>query len=307
MTPPTEAPNPGAAISYRRSPTVGTLSLVATPLGNLEDITLRALRVLREADLVLAEDTRRTRVLLEHHHVATRALESLHEHNERERTARLLRRLDEGQHLALVSDAGTPLVSDPGEGLVREAIEAGHRVDPIPGPSAVIAALIASGLSAESFCFRGFLPRKGERKKLLASLVEETPTQIFYESPRRLRESLEEVRELFGERRLCVARELTKIHQEFLRGTAADVLAALPEEVLGEITLLLAGAPVVEAAPPDEEVLARVLRVALRAGASVKNAAAAAADELGIPKKNAYQMALSLRASLPGGDQGEDS
>lgn len=272
---------------------MGTLFLVATPLGNLEDITLRALRVFREADLILAEDTRRTRVLLDQHQIAARALESLHEHNERERTAHILRRLDEGQRIALCSDAGTPLVSDPGEALVRAAIEAGHAIEPLPGASAVVTALVASGLPSEPFCFRGFLPRKGERRKLLDALSKDTATQIFYESPRRLREALEDLHAAWGPRRLCVARELTKLHQEFLRGTAEEVLARLPEEVLGEITLVVEGAAPQEEAPADEAALRQALRVALTAGASVKDAAAAVAEVLGVPKKVAYQLALS--------------
>src|SRR5262245_29608405 len=190
---------------------MGTLHLVATPIGNLEDVTLRALRVLREAEVVLAEDTRHTRVLLERHGIAAE-LVSLHAHNERQRSERALAALARGSDVALVSDAGTPLVSDPGERLVRAAIEAGHRVSAVPGPSAVLAALCASGLAGGAFTFVGFAPRKaGDRKVLFASLRDRAETLVLFESPRRLGATLAELAAALGERRACVARELTKL------------------------------------------------------------------------------------------------
>lgn len=219
----------------------GTLYLVATPIGNLEDITLRALRILREVDLVACEDTRQTRKLLEHYGIHKPML-SYHEHNEAARAEELVEKLLQGARVALVSDAGTPLVSDPGYRLVSKAIERGIRIEPVPGPSALLAALSASGLPTESFRFGGFLPhRQSARRKLLASLESESATVIFYEAPHRILETLADIEELLGARPVVLARELTKIHQEFLRGTAAELRQALAARrgVKGEITLLI--------------------------------------------------------------------
>lgn len=272
----------------------GRLFLVPTPIGNLEDITLRAIRVLREVELVLAEDTRRTRQLLDHLQITT-PLSSLHEHNEHHKTAALIERLEAGARFALCSDAGTPLISDPGESLVAAAIAADIAVESLPGANAAITALCASGITATSFRFVGFLPRGSDRKKALALLQEDTSTLIFYESPRRLAETLADLRDIFGERPLCVARELTKIHEEFLRGTPSSVLAGLPEEVLGEITLVVQGAPEkVRDLSADAVALTLALQAALAANASTKDAAQIAADLLKLPKKMAYQRALEL-------------
>ncbi|RIL00042.1 MAG: 16S rRNA (cytidine(1402)-2'-O)-methyltransferase, partial [Proteobacteria bacterium] len=215
---------------------MGTLYLVATPIGNLEDVTLRALRVLREADVVLAEDTRRTRVLLDRHAIAARP-RSLHEHNEASRTAELLDALAAGKSVALVSDAGTPLVSDPGERLAAAAIAAGHAVVPVPGASAVLAALVASGLPAALFTFLGFLPRKaGERDRLLAGLRERRETLVLFESPRRVGATLRALAAaLGGERRASVARELTKLHEEHVRGPLAELAERFAEGARGEV------------------------------------------------------------------------
>jgi 16S rRNA (cytidine1402-2'-O)-methyltransferase len=234
-------------------------------------------------------------VLLERHQIPARALESLHEHNERHRAGGLAERLAAGANIALCSDAGTPLISDPGGALVVAAIEAGAKVVPIPGPNAAVAALIASGLPLEPFRFGGFLPRRGDRRRLLEALAEESATHVFYESPKRLREALADIREVWGERRVAVAREMTKVHEELLRGSPSDILAALPEEVLGEITLVVEGAPARPARQaPEEDLLDLALKTALRAGASVKDAAHAAAEEVGIAKKIAYARALEL-------------
>src|SRR5437868_11703453 len=219
----------------------GTLYLVATPIGNLEDITLRALRALKEADLIACEDTRHTRRLLEHYAIEKPTI-SYHEHNERQRAEELLAKLREGKSVALVSDAGTPGVSDPGFRVVALALQAGIRVVPLPGAAAFVTALAASGLPTDSVHFRGFLPAKaGERRALLAEIRGSQSTEIFYEAPHRLQGALQDVVEVLGESRpLVVARELTKIHEEFLRGTAGAVLQQLGStEVRGEITLLI--------------------------------------------------------------------
>ncbi len=202
----------------------GTLYLVATPIGNLEDITLRALRVLREEVAAIAcEDTRQTQKLLAHYTIR-KPLISYHEHNEANRAAELVEILEAGDSIALVSDAGTPLLSDPGYRVVTAAIEHGIRVEPVPGASALLCALTASGLATDSFLFAGFLPPKvTARRKRLESLAEETVTVVAYESPHRILETLDAITEVFGERVVVLARELTKLHEEFLRGTAAEI------------------------------------------------------------------------------------
>jgi 16S rRNA (cytidine1402-2'-O)-methyltransferase len=219
----------------------GTLFVVATPIGNLEDITMRALRVLREASVIACEDTRQSRKLLDHYGIAVPTV-SYHDHNEAARTAELIERLRAGEHVALVSDAGTPLISDPGYRLVRAAIEAGIAVVPIPGASAALSALAAAGLPTDAFRFCGFLPPKsGQRRKTLEDVASEACTLIFYEAPHRILETLDDIATILGSRPVVVARELTKLHEEFLRGTASQVreqLAARPA-VKGEITLLI--------------------------------------------------------------------
>src|SRR5579871_5527481 len=219
----------------------GTLYIVATPIGNLEDITLRALRTLRECDLVACEDTRQTRKLLDHAGIS-KPMVSYHEHNEAARTVELVEKLQSGSKIALVSDAGTPLISDPGYRLLVAAIDAGITVVPIPGVSAAVAALSASGLPPDSFRFCGFLPpRGGARKKALEEVANESATLIFYEAPHRIVEALEDIETVMGARKVVVAREITKMHEEFLRGTAAEIrttLAARPS-IKGEITILI--------------------------------------------------------------------
>ncbi|HXG32595.1 MAG TPA: 16S rRNA (cytidine(1402)-2'-O)-methyltransferase [Bryobacteraceae bacterium] len=270
----------------------GVLYLVATPIGNLEDITLRALRVLREADLIACEDTRQTRKLLEHYGIS-RPLVSYHEHNERKRAGELLARLQSGASVALVSDAGTPLISDPGYRLVAAARDAGIAVVPVPGPSALVAALTASGLPAEAFHFAGFLPAKrSQRLRTLASLRNEPATLVFYEAPHRILDTLADLEETFGPRRMVLARELTKVHEEFLRGTATQIRQALSERpsVRGEITLVVEGAPPETPAPAGEaELLEAVLRFEQQ-GLSRMEAIKAAARELGLPKRTVYQL-----------------
>ena len=271
---------------------MGTLYLVATPIGNLEDVTLRAIRVLREAAVVYAEDTRRTRRLLDRHSIEARP-RSLHAHNEVARSDEVLAALAAGDDVALVSDAGTPLVSDPGERLVARAAEAGHRVSPVPGASAVTAALVASGLPATPFTFMGFLPRKaGERGALLASLAERPETLVFFESPKRLHETLAELETLFGERAACVARELSKVHEEVVRGTLAELTARFEAEPKGEITIVVAGAPE-EAADPAR--LRGRIGKAVADGQSPRDIAAELHAETGISKRVIYALALEAR------------
>jgi 16S rRNA (cytidine1402-2'-O)-methyltransferase len=219
----------------------GGLFLVGTPIGNLEDITLRALRTLREADLIACEDTRQTQKLLNHFGIETRTT-SYHEHNEIPKAAELVRRMEEGMRIALVTDAGIPGISDPGYRLVDLAIRHGIPVTPVPGPSAAVAALAVSGLPTHTFQFVGFLPPKPiQRRRFLEQLAESPATTIAFESPRRILEALRDVRAVLGERAVTVAREMTKLHEEFLRGTCSEVIARLGERptVPGEITLIL--------------------------------------------------------------------
>lgn len=220
----------------------GTLHLVATPIGNLEDVTRRALRVLGEADLVAAEDTRRTRRLLDHFGISV-PVSSLFEHNERAKIPGLLRQLAEGRSVALVTDAGSPGVADPGYPLVRAAIEAGFRVESIPGPSAVIAALQVSGLPTDAFTFVGFLPPKGgARRRRLEELSRRRETIVAFESPHRIAACLADLEDVWGERPVALARELTKAFEEVLRGSAREVRAALTaEKRRGEMVLVLSG------------------------------------------------------------------
>jgi 16S rRNA (cytidine1402-2'-O)-methyltransferase len=215
----------------------GTLFVVATPIGNLEDITVRALRVLREVALIAAEDTRRTSHLLARHAIATPTT-SLHEHNEAAKSASLVARLQRGESIALVSDAGTPTVSDPGMRLIRDAIDAGIRIEPVPGPSAVLAALAASGLPTESFSFMGFPPTKSkERADWFERARQVAGTVVFFEAPHRIRRSLEDFRRFVGEHEIALGRELTKVHEELVRGPISTVLNR-PFEERGEFTIV---------------------------------------------------------------------
>ncbi len=273
---------------------MGTLYLVSTPIGNLKDITLRALDVLRQVAWIAAEDTRRTRVLLQHYGIAT-PLISFHEHNQDRRIPQLLRRLAQGEEGALVSDAGTPLINDPGFELVRAALEAGHRVVPVPGPSAVLAALVASGLPAERFLYLGYLPRKpGPRRRALQEVAHLPFTLIFLETPQRLVDTLEDMAAVFGgERRIAVAHELTKVHESFLRTTLADALAYYRQHPpKGEFTLVVEGAP--QRRWTEEELDAAILE-GLARGESPKTLAKALAQASGRPRSDIYRRILALR------------
>ena len=266
----------------------GTLYLVATPIGNLEDITYRAVRVLGEVDLIACEDTRQTRKLLDRYGVA-KPVVSYHEHNEAERAPELIAKLQQGLSIALVSDAGVPLVSDPGYRVVQAAIASGIRVEPIPGPSAALAALVASGLATDAFRFGGFLPAKdGQRRKALESVQHEPATLIYYEAPHRILEALAAIQEVLGERQVVVARELTKIHEEFLRGTISEVrdqLAGRPS-IKGEITLLIGRA---EAPPPDDVPLEDAVQACIAEGMSRMDAIKTVARRRGLGKREVYR------------------
>jgi len=272
----------------------GTLYLVATPIGNLEDITLRALRVLREVDLIACEDTRHTRKLLDHYGIHKPTL-SYHEHNEALRSGELLAKLRQGTSVALVSDAGTPLVSDPGYRLVTRAIESGITIEPVPGASAILAALTASGLPTDAFLFGGFLPgRPGPRRKLLAKFKDEPATLVFYEAPHRILEALEDIHAVLGARPVVLAREMTKLHQEFLHGTAAGLREALRARapLKGEITLLVGRA----ATPSDAETpLAEAVEAAMEAGLGRMEAVKAVARQRGLSKREVYRAFEQLR------------
>ncbi|AGK99709.1 16S rRNA (cytidine(1402)-2'-O)-methyltransferase [Desulfoscipio gibsoniae] len=222
----------------------GVLYLCATPIGNLEDITLRALKVLREVDLVAAEDTRHTRKLFSHYGIHT-ALTSYHEHNRQSKGKYIVEQLARGQNVALVSDAGTPGVSDPGEELVKEALERGIRVTPIPGSSALLAALTVSGLPLARFVFEGFLPAKNkERRRRMTELAREFRTIVLYESPHRLPKTLGELADTLGDRRVCVARELTKLYEDVQRGTLKQMQEKFDSQSLrGELVLVIEGCP----------------------------------------------------------------
>src|SRR4030081_634854 len=270
------------------------LYLVATPIGNLEDITLRALRVLKEVDLIACEDTRQTQKLLSHYGIQTRTV-SYHEHNEMTKAAELVVDLESGAKIALVTDAGMPGISDPGFRLIALAIRHHVPVVPIPGASAFLAALVASGLPTDSFRFSGFLPAKsGQRRKLLESVRESPRTQVFYEAPHRLLETLSDVAEILGEdRHVVVAREVTKIHEEFLRGRAGEILGQLKArgDVKGEITLLIAKAEEGAAPSPSESVSVaqRVREIMSKEKADEKAALKKVPKERGIGKSEAYR------------------
>lgn len=272
----------------------GILYLVSTPIGNLSDFTLRAVEVLRSCDQILAEDTRRTRILLDHHGIDTGALKSYHKHNEAARTEEVGAGLAAGRRVALVSDSGTPLVSDPGLRLVRAALEAGAIVMPVPGPSAVLAALVASGLEPEPFTFYGFLPRSGrKRREVLATLETLRHTAVIFESPQRLVATLAELAtELGGDRPAVVARELTKVHEEFVRGTLSEVQAYYREHLpRGEVVLCLGAAPDTPPGEGAEEALTYA-RALVREGATSKVIVRALRERFGLDRNRAYATAL---------------
>jgi 16S rRNA (cytidine1402-2'-O)-methyltransferase len=267
----------------------GRLYIVSTPIGNLEDITYRAVRILREVDVIACEDTRTTRRLLERYDISTRTV-SYHEHNEQERAEELAAQLESGQSIALVSDAGTPLLSDPGYRIVRAAVESGIPVEAIPGPSALLTALVASGLPTDQFHFAGFFPPKeSQRVRALESLRDEPATLIFYEAPHRILETLADIEAVLRDREIVVARELTKIHEELLRGTASSIRQTLSarDSIRGEFVVLIAKAmkPAADETPVDEAVESLIL-----AGVSRMDALKTVARERGLSKREIYRL-----------------
>jgi 16S rRNA (cytidine1402-2'-O)-methyltransferase len=274
-----------------RSP--GTLYVVATPLGNLEDVTLRALRVLREVQLVACEDTRRTSILLRAHGIRARTT-SFFEHNERDKGRRILAELVAGRDVALVSDAGTPGISDPGFRLVRDARAAGIPVLPVPGPSAAIAALSVSGLPTDRFLFVGFLPkRQGERRRALEAVARARETLVAYESPVRVLAALTDMLLVLGDREAFLCREATKLHEEYRRGRLSEIRVALESRVpvRGEITMVVVGA-VPDAPPPPREPIAALYERLVSEGRSRREAIREAARLLGISSREAYRRLL---------------
>ena len=274
----------------------GALYIVPTPIGNLEDMTFRAVRVLKEVDLIAAEDTRHSQVLLNHYGIRT-PVTSYHEHNERSKARELVERLRQGSSVALLSDAGTPMISDPGYRLMVEAIAAGVQVIPLPGPSALTAALTAAGLPTDRFAFEGFLPaKKSERRSTLEVLREDTRTLIFYETPHRLKETLADMADIFGDRDVAIGREISKVHEEFLRGAMREIIAKLEQQnVRGEITLIVQGAT--SGALVQEEQLISEVRQLAEDGMRVKEISELLGARYGISRRDVYRLALRLKNS----------
>lgn len=276
------------------SPLAPGLYIVATPIGNLEDITLRALRILREVDLIACEDTRHTQKLLNHFDIKT-PMQSYHQHNEAARAAELVANIEAGKRIALVSDAGMPGISDPGERVIRAAVERGLTVISVPGPSAMISALVASGLSTASFRFAGFLPaRSGERRTVLEGLAKAAETMVFYEAPHRIVDMLADLGMVFGaDRRIVIARELTKVHEEFLRGSIAEVRQQMESRpaIKGEMTVIVSGAHNGTSERPTAglDLPARVRELMNCDSLDEKTALKQAAREFGMSKSEAYR------------------
>jgi len=271
---------------------MSTLWLVATPIGNLGDLSPRAVDVLSHAALVCCEDTRRTGLLLQHAGIRAERLAVCNDHTEMSRIADVLRTLGDGRDVAIVSDAGTPGISDPGERIVRSVIDAGHTVSAVPGPSAVIMAITISGLSADRFVYEGFLPRKGaERASRLAEIAAEHRTTVLYEAPHRVLRTLDDLREACGDDRIVVVtRELTKLHEEVVRGPLGEIDIGSPR---GEYVLVIEGAPIDDRPMNDDDVRAE-LRRELDAGASTRDASATVAKAVGRPKREVYALAIAL-------------
>jgi 16S rRNA (cytidine1402-2'-O)-methyltransferase len=274
----------------------GVLYVVGTPIGNLEDMTFRAVRILQTVDAIAAEDTRHTGKLLQHFQIKTPQI-SCHQHNIQSRLPVLLERLHAGQKLALVTDAGMPGISDPGYELVQACVAGGIVVVPIPGPTAAITALSASGLPTDRFCFEGFFPVKGaERRERLAALQPETRTMILYEAPHRLRQTLKDLAETLGiDRSIVVSRELTKRYETFWRGTLAEAIAHFAaEDPRGEFTLVIAGATITPISPPTQDEVQEAIQQLLEQGMPRSQASKEVAKMLNLPRREVYQLALTL-------------
>ena len=277
----------------------GSLFVVATPIGNLGDITIRAVGVLKSVSLIVAEDTRHSRTLMTHLGIQTK-MSAYHEHNEARESPRLVKRMLAGESIALISDAGTPLLSDPGARLVAASLEAELRVIPIPGASALLSALVASGISADQFTFLGFLPRKGgERESMLRTIARSAFTIVIYESPQRISATLADLVEAgCGDRAAALARELTKHFEDVRRGTVSSLHAGTVEGVRGELVLVIAGAT--ERAPSESEARDTVSKMRSE-GASSRDIIERLTDELGVPRNVAYKLAHSPPDSTPAG------
>lgn len=275
--------------------TTGNLYIVATPIGNLEDITYRAVSILQQVDLVAAEDTRHSQKLLQHYSVNT-PMFALHDHNEKHKSAVLIDKLQSGKSIALISDAGTPLISDPGYHLVSTCREAGVKVVPIPGPSAVITAISAAGLATDEFCFKGFLPVKAVAKEqAISALIETSSTSIFYEAPRRVEDTLKVFESVLPQRTMVLAKELTKQYETFVSGTASTILEWLredPARTKGEFVLMVAGAPKSQEDIPSEAIN---LLHALSEELPLKKAAALVAKHYDLKKNALYQIGLDSK------------
>jgi 16S rRNA (cytidine1402-2'-O)-methyltransferase len=279
--------------------TPGQLVIVATPLGNLGDLSPRALELLASADAVFCEDTRHSRTLFSANNISPSGrLFALHEHNEVEQSHEVIARISKGETVVLISDAGTPGISDPGTRVVAAVAAAGLVVTTAPGPSAVIAALSVAGIDTERFVMEGFIPRKaGERQAWFQEWALESRTIVFYESPQRLQATFQELTQHFADRQVCVARELTKLHEEIIRGSVVEVAAMVSQrEILGEIVVVLAGAG--EVPPVDMGQVERCLHDRLNSGDSTKDAAAYASGLYGVSQRTAYELALTIRNTL---------
>ncbi len=287
----------------------GSLVVVGTPIGNLGDLSPRAVSALASADVIYCEDTRHSRKLVSHAGIAGATLRSLHEHNEEDRIDEVVGAVGQGRTVVLVSDAGMPGVSDPGARVVRAVAAAGLTVTVVPGPSAVLTALVGSGLATDRFCFEGFLPRSGkERRSALAVVAAETRTTVVFEAPGRVAGTLSDLADVCGaDRPVAVARELTKLHEEFFRGSLAEAAAWAGEHpVRGEVVLVVAGAPVVEDPGVGDDVLSAALVERLGAGERTRGVVDDVAATFGVPRRRVYELALAARSDVgPGGAPGD--
>ena len=285
------------------SPAAGSLMIVGTPIGNLGDLPPRAVAALAGADVIYCEDTRHSRKLLTHAGITGASLRSLHEHNEDDRVDEVIAAVRAGRTVALVTDAGMPGVSDPGSRVVRAVADAGLTVSVVPGPSAVLTALVGSGLATDRFCFEGFLPRSGkDRRSVLAMVAAEPRTTVLFEAPGRVAATLADLAAACGPgRRVAVARELTKLHEEFWRGALEDAVAWAAEgTVRGEVVLVVEGAPVVEEPLAGDDVLVAALRARLGAGERTRGVVDEVAAAFGVPRRRVYELALAARDDGPG-------